>query len=155
MEILGVNIQYWRLSKRKMEKSKNVLESIGKLKKKRKCALIKSIAYNFWNVSNGMVCTISFSNQNFRVFRVNGKRLRGRLQPRYHSKARSPSRQLWNDLFQLWFFNFELFISSSVHSLSLTFQFSPPKLSKAYLRIAFVTSGGKLGDDKICLCHFE
>ena len=42
--------------------------------KEKKSASIKPIAYNFWNVSNGMVCTISFSNQNFRVFRVNGKR---------------------------------------------------------------------------------
>lgn len=30
-----------------------------------------------------------------------------------------------------------------------------PKLFKVYLRIAFVTSSGKLGDDKICFCHFE
>ena len=74
VEILGVNIQCYR----KMGRSENVLESIGKFKRKRKNALIKSIAYNFWNVSNGMVCTISFSNQNFRVFRVNGKRPRCR-----------------------------------------------------------------------------
>ena len=36
-------------------------------------ALIKPMTYNFWKVSNGMVCTISFSNQNFLDFRVNGK----------------------------------------------------------------------------------
>ena len=53
---------------------KCIIVSIGKFKKKRKNALIKSTAYSFWNVSNGMVCTISFSNQNSRVFRVNGKR---------------------------------------------------------------------------------
>ena len=76
VEILGVNIQCCRFSKRKMGRSENVLASIGKFKRKRKNALIKSIAYYFWNVSNGMVCTISFSIQNFRVFRVNGKRPR-------------------------------------------------------------------------------
>ena len=74
VENLGVNIQCCSFSKRKMVRSENVLVSIGKFKRKRKNALIKSIAYNFWNVSNGMVCTISFSNQSFRVFRVNGKR---------------------------------------------------------------------------------
>ena len=74
VEILGVNIQCCSFSKRKMGRSENVLVSIGKFKRKRKNALIKSIAYNFWNVSYGMVCTISFSNQSFRVFRVNGKR---------------------------------------------------------------------------------
>ena len=56
-----------------MNKSQNVLVSVGKLKNNRKSALIKSMAHNFWNVPNGMVCTIWFSNQNFRVFRVNGK----------------------------------------------------------------------------------
>ena len=71
VEILGVNIQRCNFSKRKMWRSENVLVSI-------QYALIKSIDYNFWNVSNGMVCTISFSNQNFRVFRVNGKRPRCR-----------------------------------------------------------------------------
>ena len=76
VEILGVNIQCCRFSKCKMGRSENVLASIGKFKRKRKNALIKSIAYYFWNVSNGMVCTISFSIQNFRVFRVNGKRPR-------------------------------------------------------------------------------
>ena len=74
VEILGVNIQCCSFSKRKMVRSENVLVSIGKFKRKRKNALIKSIAHNFWNVSNGMACTISFSNQNFRVLRVNGKR---------------------------------------------------------------------------------
>ena len=29
--------------------------------------------HNFWKVLNGMVCTISYSNRNFRVFRVNSK----------------------------------------------------------------------------------
>ena len=43
-------------------------------KEKKKNPLIKPICYNFWNVSNGMVRTILFSNQNFLVFRVNGKR---------------------------------------------------------------------------------
>ena len=76
VEILGANIQCCSFSKRKMGRSENVLVSIGKFKRKRTNALIESIAYNFWNVSNGMVCTISFSNQNFRVFRVNGKRPR-------------------------------------------------------------------------------
>jgi len=41
--------------------SEDVLLSIGKFKRKRKNAAIKPI-----------VCIISFSNQNFRVFRVNG-----------------------------------------------------------------------------------
>ena len=31
------------------------------------------MAHNFRNFPNGMVCTIWFPNQNFRVFRVNGK----------------------------------------------------------------------------------
>jgi len=75
--MLGVNIQCFSFSKRKFRRSENVSLSIGKFKRKRKNALIKSIAYNFWNVSNGMVCTISFCNQNFRVFRVNGKRPKG------------------------------------------------------------------------------
>ena len=74
VEILRVNIQCCSLSKRKMEKSQNVPVSIGKFKKKRKNVLIKLVAYNFLNVSSGMVCTISISNQNFWVFRVNGKR---------------------------------------------------------------------------------
>ena len=74
VEILGVNIQCSSLSKRKLEKSEDVLVSIGKFKRKRKNAAIKPIAYNFWNVSNGTVCIISFSIQNFRVFRVNRKR---------------------------------------------------------------------------------
>ena len=47
VEILGVNIQCCRFSKRKMGRSENVLASIGKFKRKRKNALIKSIAYNF------------------------------------------------------------------------------------------------------------
>ena len=64
---LVVNIQCSSLSKRKLEKSEDVLVSIGKFKRKRKNAAIKPIAYNFWNVSNGTVCIISFSNQNFRV----------------------------------------------------------------------------------------
>ena len=42
-----------------------------KFKRKRKNALIKSIAYNFWKKWNGM---ISFSNQDFPVLLVNGKR---------------------------------------------------------------------------------
>ena len=46
VEILGVNIQCWRLSKRKMGNSK-ILVVIGKLRKKGKSALIKPIAYNF------------------------------------------------------------------------------------------------------------
>ena len=62
-----------------MGRSENVLLSIAQFKQKRKNALIKSIAYNFRNVSNGMVCTISFSNQNFRHFCVNGKRPSTRL----------------------------------------------------------------------------
>ena len=74
LEILGVNIQCWSLSKRKTEISQNVLVSIRKFTKKRKNALIKPVVYNLWNVSNGMVCTISFSNQNFQTFCVNGKR---------------------------------------------------------------------------------
>ena len=37
-----------------------------------KNALIKAVVSNFWNVSNGMVCTISFSNQNFQAFRARG-----------------------------------------------------------------------------------
>ena len=45
------------LSKRKTEISKSVLTSIGKVTKKRKSALIKPVAYNFWTVSNWMVCT--------------------------------------------------------------------------------------------------
>ena len=73
VEILGVNIQCWSLSKRKTEISQNVLVSIRKFTKNRKNALIKPVVYNLWNVSNGMVCTISFSNQNFQAFRVNGK----------------------------------------------------------------------------------
>ena len=52
--------------------SEDVLLSIGMFKRKTKNAAIKPIAYNFCNVSNGTVCIISFSNQNFRVFRVNG-----------------------------------------------------------------------------------
>ena len=76
VEILRVNIQCCSLSKRKMGKSQNVPVSIGKFKKKRKNVLIKLVAYNFLNVSSGMVCTISICNQNFRVFRVNGKRPR-------------------------------------------------------------------------------
>ena len=79
VEILAVNIQCCSFSKRKMVRSENVLVSTGKFKRKRKNALIKSIAYNIWNVSNGMVCTISFSNQNFQVFRVNGKRPRSQV----------------------------------------------------------------------------
>ena len=47
VEILGVNIQCCRFSKRKMGRSENVLASIGKFKRKRKNALIKSIAYKF------------------------------------------------------------------------------------------------------------
>ena len=47
VEILGVNIQCCSFSKRKMGRSENVLASIGKFKRKRKNALIKSIAYNF------------------------------------------------------------------------------------------------------------
>ena len=47
VEILGVNIQCSSFSKRKMVRSENVLVSIGKFKRKRKNALIKSIAYNF------------------------------------------------------------------------------------------------------------
>ena len=74
MEVLVVNIQCCSLSKRKLEKSEDVLVSIGKFKRKRKNAAIKPIAHNFWNVSNGTVCIISFSNQKFRFFRANGKR---------------------------------------------------------------------------------
>ena len=74
VEILGVNIQCWSLSKRKTEISQNVLVSIRKFTKKRKNALIKPVVFNLWNVSNGMACTISFSNQNFQAFRLNGKR---------------------------------------------------------------------------------
>ena len=74
VEILGENIQCCSLFKRKMEISQNVLVSIiGKYAKKRKNAPIKPVAYNFRNVSNGMVCTLSCSNQNFQVFLVNGK----------------------------------------------------------------------------------
>ena len=48
VEILGVNIQCCSFSKRKMVRSENVLVSIiGKFKRKRKNALIKSIAHNF------------------------------------------------------------------------------------------------------------
>ena len=46
----------------------SVRDAIGKLKKKGKSALIIPIAYNFLNVPNGMVCTISFSHQNFACF---------------------------------------------------------------------------------------
>ena len=63
MEILGVNIQCCSLSKHEMEISQNALASIiEKFTKERKNALIKLLAYNFWNVSNGMVCTVLFSN---------------------------------------------------------------------------------------------
>ena len=88
VEILGVNIQCSSFSKRKMVRSENVLASIGKFKRKRKNALIKSIAYSFWNVSNGMVCTISFSNQNLWVFCVNGKRPKC-LIPRFRDRRDS------------------------------------------------------------------
>ena len=74
-----LHIQCCSLSKRKMEISQNVLVSIiiiVKFTKKRKNALIKPVAYNFRNVSNGLVCTLSCSNQNFQVFLVNGKRPR-------------------------------------------------------------------------------
>ena len=71
MEILGVNIQCCSLSTRKMDKSQNVLVSVGKLKHDRKSALIKPMSHNFWNVR--VFCIIWFSNQNFQVFRVNGK----------------------------------------------------------------------------------
>ena len=72
-----LHIQCCSLSKCKMEISQNVLVSIiVKFTKKRKNALIKPVAYNFRNVSNGMVCTLSCSNQNFQVFLVNGKRPR-------------------------------------------------------------------------------
>ena len=74
MEILGVKIQCWSLSKRKTEISQTVPISLRKFTKKRKNALIKPVVYNLWNVSNGMVCTISFFNQNLKAFRVNGKR---------------------------------------------------------------------------------
>ena len=50
VEILGVNIQCCSFSRRKiieMGRSENVLVSIGNCKRKRKNALIKSIAYNF------------------------------------------------------------------------------------------------------------
>ena len=47
VEILVVNIQCSSLSKRKLEKSEDVLVSIGKFKRKRKNAAIKPIAYNF------------------------------------------------------------------------------------------------------------
>jgi len=45
---------------------------------KKKKALIKPIAYN---VSNGTVCTPSLSNENSRVFRVNGKPPDSRMYP--------------------------------------------------------------------------
>ena len=70
VESLGLNIQYCSLSKRKMKKSENVLVSIRKFRRKRK----KPICYNFWNVSNGMVCNNLFCNHDVRVFCVNGKR---------------------------------------------------------------------------------
>lgn len=44
------------------------------LKQERKNALIKPMCYNFQNVSNGMVRTILFSNQDFWVSHVIGKR---------------------------------------------------------------------------------
>ena len=47
VESLGVNIQCCSFSKRKMGRSEYVLVSIGKFKRKRKNALIKSTAYNF------------------------------------------------------------------------------------------------------------
>ena len=47
VEILVVNIQCSSLSKRKLEKSEDVLVSIGKFKRKGKNATIKPIAYNF------------------------------------------------------------------------------------------------------------
>ena len=47
VEILGVNIQCCSFSRRKIGRSENVLVSIGNCKRKRKNALIKSIAYNF------------------------------------------------------------------------------------------------------------
>ena len=74
VEILGVNMQGCSFFKHKMEKSQNqnVLVSIGKLKKKKKTC-IEWIAYNAWNISNGMVCTISFSNQKFLRFSVKMK----------------------------------------------------------------------------------
>ena len=43
-------------------------------KRKENDVLIKPVWYNLWNVSNGMVRTILFCNQNFLVFRLNGKR---------------------------------------------------------------------------------
>ena len=46
VEILGVNIQCWSLSKRKTEISQNVLVSIRKFTNKRKNALIKPAVYN-------------------------------------------------------------------------------------------------------------
>ena len=60
VEILGVNIQCCSFSKCKMGRSENVLVSIGKFKRKRKNASINSIAYNFWNVSNGLVLYVPF-----------------------------------------------------------------------------------------------
>lgn len=71
VKILNVNIQCCSLSKHKINKSPNVLVCVGILINDRKSALIKPIAHNFWNFPHGMVCTI-FSNQNFRVFCVNG-----------------------------------------------------------------------------------
>ena len=47
VEILVVNIQCSSLSKRKLEKSEDVVVSIGKFKRKRQNAAIKPIAYNF------------------------------------------------------------------------------------------------------------
>ena len=49
VEILGVNIQCCSFSKRKMGKTENVLLSIGKLKRKRKNALINLIAYGMYH----------------------------------------------------------------------------------------------------------
>ena len=44
------------------------------------------MSHNVWNIPNGMARTIWFSNQNFRVFRVNGK------DPRSHCRFGPPDR---------------------------------------------------------------